>query len=313
MSSTQQEQVIVAKIETNYGVDATPAAANDAFIVSNLKHTALDGSTEERNNMTGFLGNQGNIRTGSFVRVEFEVELGGSGIVDVAPPWSVFYRASALALAVNTGVDVSVTPIDASYESLTIYYYAGDVLHSAVGCRGTVKWKLGTDGIPKAVFTFIGLYQTPSKVSKPSATFPTVQIPLAVNKANVPVMTFFGQSVSMKTLEVDAGNEVEYDQVVNDESVNMTGRGNGKVNIKFREPDLAVINFFDLAEKSQYGAMAYQLGTDVTDAGNIFEMSVPNIQVSSVERVYEKNISYLQISGDIVPIARNLDFTVVHR
>ena len=313
MSSTEQEQVIVAKIETTYGVDATPAAASDAFIVSNLKHTALDGSTEQRNNMTGFLGNQGNIRTGSFVRVEFEVELGGSGTVDVAPPWSVFYRASALALTVNTGVDVSVTPIDASYESLTIYYYAGDVLHSAVGCRGTVKWKLGTDGIPKAVFTFIGLYQTPSKVSKPSATFPTVQIPLAVNKANVPVMTFFGQSVSMKTLEVDAGNEVEYDQVVNDESVNMTGRGNGKVNIKFREPDLAVINFFDLAEKSQYGAMAYQLGTDVTDAGNIFEMSVPNIQVSSVERVYEKNISYLQIAGDIVPTARNLDFTVVHR
>lgn len=212
--STEQEQIVVAKIETTYGTDILPAAANDAFIVSNLKHTALDGSTEERNNMTGFLGNQGNIRTSSFVRVEFELELASSGVVDTAPPWSVFYRACAMAIVKDPGVNNSVAPIDSNYESMTIYYYAGEVLHSAVGCRGNVKWKLGTDGIPKAMFSFVGLYVKPSKVVKPSATFPTVQLPLAVNKANVPIMFFFGQQISMKTLELDAGNAVEYDQVV---------------------------------------------------------------------------------------------------
>jgi len=307
----EQHQLVLAKIEGTYGVDAAPVAAN--AMMGTIKVNPLEGNVAKRNNQTGWLGNQGSIRTGSYVTVELAIELAGSGTKDLPPAYAVLYKACGVAEVVTATTKVDYSLIDSNYQSVSLYYYADKALHKVLGARGSVKFGLSAGGIPTLTFSLIGLYVTPShSATPPTGDFSAFQIPHGVHADTVPVCTFFGQAVNMTELEVDPGMKAVYRNVVNDESVVISSR-EGSVNITFEEPLVSSVNFFDLAQRSQYGALAYQLGVDVTDAGNIFELAVPQIQITNVSRSYSEGIAHLQLQGDIVPSTRNADLSFTHR
>jgi hypothetical protein len=308
----EQNQLVLAKPEGSYGDDSAPVAAN-AMLASSIKVNPLEGDVAKRNNFTGFMGNQGSIRTSQYVTVELEVELGGSGTKDLPPAYGVLYRACSWAEVITATTQVDYSLVSTGFESVSLYYYADKALHKVLGTYGSMSFKLGANGIPMAVFKLLGLYVKPTHAASPPAgDFSGFKLPLAVTDATVTTCTFFGQTVNMSDLTVDSGVNAEFVAVINNEGVDITGRA-ANVNITFEEPEITSINFFDLAQRSQYGALAYQLGTDVIDEGNIFECNVPQIQISSVDRTYNKGIAHLQIQGDVVPATKNSDFTFIHR
>ena len=77
---------ILHKIETVYGQAPTPApAAVDAIIGKNVQFTPIESGEVSRDLLLPYLGNQGVILTGKHAKIEFDVELAGSGAAGTAP------------------------------------------------------------------------------------------------------------------------------------------------------------------------------------------------------------------------------------
>jgi hypothetical protein len=93
MPLAQRKRVILVGLESTYGSDATPAAA-DAVLCSNLNLTPLEGSSVSRDFIRPFFGASGNIRVENFVSMDFETEIAGSGAAGTAPQWGILLKAS---------------------------------------------------------------------------------------------------------------------------------------------------------------------------------------------------------------------------
>ena len=101
MSLKTRKTIILAKVETTYGTDATPDGTNNAILVTEPTITPLAGSTVSRNNARTYLGNNQHIHVGSHVQCSFKVELAGGGAVDTAPPWGELLEGCGMAETVN--------------------------------------------------------------------------------------------------------------------------------------------------------------------------------------------------------------------
>lgn len=96
-------QAILAKMETQYGVDPILGAA-DAMLVKGLELEAMAGSTVSRDLVRPFMGQDGKIPVGTHVKAKFDVEATGAGIAGNAPAFAPLLRASGLAEVFVTGL-----------------------------------------------------------------------------------------------------------------------------------------------------------------------------------------------------------------
>ena len=92
MPLAMRKRVILAKLETTYGTDASPAAA-DAILCRNLNINAMEGSQVEREFIRPYFGSSGAIRVENYVKMDFETELAGSGTAATAPEWGTLLKA----------------------------------------------------------------------------------------------------------------------------------------------------------------------------------------------------------------------------
>lgn len=309
----EQSQIILGKLETAYGVDPTPTAA-DALFVRNISVSA-EFDKADRNNITGFLGNQGAITTGAQLNIEFEVELAPSGVAGTPPPFAAALRACALAEVISdsdgdtVNDTVQYTPVDAATESATFYWRVDGLLHAATGCRGKVTIGASNGDIPVLKFSFTGLYQAPQAGQTPitGVDFSSIQSALGVYAETVPSVSLFGQAVRMKSLDVDLGNDIQMLRSMQGESVELVGRS-GTVSASFWADDAEYASFVEATRTDATGALAFQLGNT---AGQIFRLDVPNMQLSRSPSVsWENSAMTLGVEAAIVPTTRNSDFTL---
>lgn len=92
MALAMRKRVILAKLESTYGTDATPAPA-DAIQCSNLNLSPMEGSTVERDFIRPFFGAAGMIRVENYVKMDFETELAGAGTAGAAPEFATLLKA----------------------------------------------------------------------------------------------------------------------------------------------------------------------------------------------------------------------------
>lgn len=110
MSKFSRKKLLLAKIESSYGVDPTLAGAN-AMQVKNLNCTPLNGELVSRDIIRPYYGNSENLIAQKSVVVDFEVEMVGSGTMGVAPAFDALLRACALA---KTTTQVSCSIVSAT-------------------------------------------------------------------------------------------------------------------------------------------------------------------------------------------------------
>ncbi|MFZ5653167.1 MAG: phage tail tube protein [Pseudomonadota bacterium] len=309
----EQNQIIAVKKETTYGVDIVPAGAN-ALLVSDIEVNTLDGPIAERNNMAGFMGNQGSVRLNQFVTVKFTVELVGAGAVDTPPAYAVLYRAAGHAETVTATTKVAYTPIEDAPESASIYYQVGVLQHKIVGVRGTLTWLLSTTGLPKLRFEGVGLFvAAPTNAgAMAGVSFASLAKPRPVNKSTVPTCTLDTTAVAMRELTLTQGADVKYIATVGSETVEQVSRSS-EIDLLIREDDVTPKNWWDLCQKNAEVAFAFQRGINVTDAGHIFEAAVANIQLKNCVRSFQDGLAYLRITGAVRPTTKNSDYTITHR
>lgn len=308
MALLTRKRTILAKAETTYGTDATPTGAANAILVRNLSITPLNAELVSRDLVRPYLGASEQLIASSYVSVEFEVEMAGSGTAGTAPGYDALLKACGMASTVAAGVSVTYAPVSSSFSSVTIYYNVDGVLHKVTGARGNVELDIQVGQIPVFRFSFTGLYNAPTDTAAPAVTYTTFQTPLAANSDNTSAFSFYSYSGALQSLNVNLNNAVTYRSLIGAEDVLMTDRQVGGTAV-FEAPTIAQKDFFSLALGTTLGSLDITHGTT---AGNRVQITSTRAKVNNPTYQDLNGIHMLQAPFNLVPsTAGNDEFSIV--
>lgn len=307
----EQDTCVLAAVETEYGTDAAPIAAANAMRVK-ADLTLLDGDQEALEFDAGRGGSKGSIQRNKRITGSLTGYVAGSGAVDTPPAIAPLLQAAGLKATITTDEKVVYTPVSTDHDSVTLHVYRGKIKHPMVGARCNMEVNLGTSALPKFTFNnLIALFVDPSQAGAfQNCDYSAFTKPLKTDPVSITKMQLFGQNVNMADLVFRLGNTVVYRSVTNDESVQIVARM-PQIEVNFEEPMLDDYNWWE--KLSTFGSLAYQIGQDVVDAGNIFELAAPNLQLNSITPNVVDGISHLRCVLDVVPTARDNDFEITFR
>lgn len=298
-----RKKVILAKVESTYGVDAAPTGSANAILVHALEISPMEGDTISRDLVRPTLGNDQQIHVGTHVKVNFDVEAAGSGSAGAAPAYGPLLRACGLAETINAGTDVQYDPVSGGEESATLYFHLDGQKHALLGARGTLSLSMDPKGIPYFRFAFTGLWVDPASVADPTPDFSAFQTPLAVTNANTPTFSLHGISPNLLSFGFDQNNEVVYRNVVGEESVQIVDRAPGG-NVTIEAPALSTFNAFTTAKANTLGALQLVHGTA---AGNIVQFDAGQVQLLQPKYGESDGIATLQMDLSFVPTSAGDD------
>lgn len=308
MSFLTRNAVILAKKETTYGTDATPAGAN-AILVRNLSVTPQQAEFADRDVIRPFYGASESLPTGISAQIEFEVELQASGTLGVAPGWGPLLRACAFAETITAGASVAYSPVSSGFESLSLVYSLGSetstrLLHKLLGARGTVQFVINSKAIPVMKYRFQGLY---SAVVDDTTTltpdFSAFQTPLTSNAKNTPTFALHGVSSPMAEFSLDVANTLAYRALIGEESIKLTDR-KSTGSITFDATSVATKNWWDIARYATLGTLDLVHGLT---AGKIIELSSSRVQLKDPQYKDDNGIAQLTMGTVFVPSSAGND------
>lgn len=294
MALLARKKLILAKVESAYGVDPVPT---QAIQTSNLSITPLAGPTVAQNLDRSTLGNDLQIQVGTYVEVSFEVELSGSGTAGTAPTYQDLMLGCGFAETVVAVTSVTYDPVSTAFDSVALYFHHDGQRHIVLGARGSVSLALTPGTIPHLMFTYTGLYSVPTSSADPTPDFSSFVTALAVNNTNTTTFSLHGTSSTMVDLSIDMANQIVYRNVVGNESVELVDRAPAG-NVVIESPTIATKDWFTAANNSTTGALSLVHGTA---AGNICTVAAPNTQVISPNYGDSDSISTLQMGLSLVP------------
>jgi len=290
-----RKRLLLAKIESTYGTDPTPAAT-DAVMVSALEVQPLQLELKDRELILGYLGNTEMVVGQRLVSVSFDVEIAGSGTAGTAPKWSALMQACGFSETIVSVTSVTYAPISSAFKGVTLYFFADGVRHKVTGCRGTWSMALETGEIPKISFSFTGIFNAPTDETQPSPTFSNQADPVVVNSANTATLQVHGYAACLSAFSLDLANETPFRQLAGcTQQVMITDRKpEGEVTIE--APTIAAKNFFSSASTQTAGQFSWVHGTT---AGNIITFTAPTCTLGSPE--YEDNDGIIMLKLPFMP------------
>ena len=276
MAIQWNSKIFLAKIETTYGVDATPTAAQNAILATEITFEPMAGTDLSRELETANLGPQGTVPVDVHSKISFKIELAGSGTAGTAPAWGPLLRGCAVAETITAGTSVAYNPVSDGHESISIYFQVGGTQFVIRGARGTCTFELSSSAIPYLKFEFTGLFTTPTEQARANPVLGAFKKPLPVNNANTPVFTLNGQDLIMRSFMLNLGNEVAPRFLVGTEEILITDRAD-MVDTKVTAKALsAAFNPFDLAMDQSLIPIVLKHGTT---AGNIAQIDIASAQM----------------------------------
>lgn len=297
MPLLSRKRTILAKTEVTYGTDPTPTGAANAILVRNLNITPLNAELVSRDLVRPYLGASEQLLATSYVTVDFEVEMAGSGTAGTAPAYGPLLLACGMAATTSAGVSVTYAPVSSTFGSVTIYYNVDGVLHKITGARGNVEMSIQVGQIPVFKFTFTGLYNAPTDTAAPSVTYTAFQTPLAANSDNTSAFSFYSYSGAMQSLNLNMGNAVNYRYLIGAEDVQMTDRQVSGTAV-FEAPTVAAKDFWSLALGTTLGSLDITHGTT---AGNRVQISSTRAKVTNPTYQDLNGIQMMQAGFNLVP------------
>ena len=233
MSRLARKTAILAKIETTYNTDPTPTGAANAVLISNPNYK-FSAQNVDRALIHEYLGGAEQLVGAAFAEATFDVELQSSGAAGTAPAYGPLLRACGFAETVSAGARVEYTPVSASFESVTIYYYADGALRKLTGARGSFKLGLGLGNRPTINFRFIGIDGGVTAAANPSQTLTAWKTPAVITEANTADLLLGctyatgalsgGTAYPSKGIDIDSGIAVNHVPLLGGEAVDITDR-----------------------------------------------------------------------------------------
>lgn len=270
-----RRKVLLAKIETAYGVDPTLTGAANAILGIDVSIRPMEGQDVNRDLIRAFLSGEASIPTGLHAVIEFSTELAGSGTAGVAPAWGPLLRACAFAEVVAASTSVTYTPISDAMESIYIKFWQGGTLHALKGSRGTGVISVNAQGIPRIRWTFTGLFVAPSEASPAVPTLTAFKAPLIASKVATPTFTLDAAAMVMRSYTLNLGNQVQPRLLIGLEEVIIPDRAES-LDVVVEATQVSAFNPYDLANAQTQIAAVIAHGVT---AGNIVTITAPKCQV----------------------------------
>lgn len=170
---SMRKRVILAKLESTYGTDSTPAAA-DAILCSNLQLSPLEGSDVKRDFIRPFFGNPGSIRVENYAKLTFDHELAGSGAAGTAPEFSSLLKAAnfsetitaaAITGTAQTGSTTSTIKLAAAASAVDDFYTGMSITITGGTGSGQTREVIGYVGSTKVCTPATNWVTTPDATS----------------------------------------------------------------------------------------------------------------------------------------------------
>jgi hypothetical protein len=304
MALLARKSYILAKAETTYGTNATPANT-DAVLVKNLELTPLSGDVVSRDLIRGYLGNSEQLVAQTYAEIKFEVELAGSGTAGTAPRYSNLLLASGMALTTVASTSNTYAPVSGTFGSSTIVYNTDGLNHALTGCRGSFSIKGEVGQVPSLSFSMMGIYNAPTDSSPVSASYTTQATPLVFRQGNTSAFSIFGYSGLLQSFDFDIANATVYRQLV--------GSSTGEVLITDRKPagsvmieapTLATKDFFGIALGTATGGLSFTHGTT---AGNRVVFNSPQTDITTPAYGEQDGVRMLSLPYVSVPTTTGND------
>jgi hypothetical protein len=298
-----RKRLILAKTESTYATDSTPAGT-DAVLVRNLEITPLEADTVSRDLIRPYLGNSevllGNIRVG----ITFQVELAGSGVAGTAPKYGALLKACGLSETVVATTSVTYAPVSSSFSSATIYFNNDGVLHKATGCRGTFTISAELGQIPTIDFTMTGIYNAPTDTAAPSVTYAAQATPLIFKEGNTSNFSLLSYSGCLMSVNFDIANEVVYRELIGcTKQVLITNRAPAGECV-IEAPTIAAKDFFAVAGSNTTGSLTFTHGTA---AGNTVAFTAQNVDIGQPSYSDSDGIQMLNLPYVAIPTTAGND------
>lgn len=301
----RRKTVLAVKLETTYGTDPTPGAAN-CVQVKNLDITPLAGGTVSRDLIRPFLGNSPQLLAQKFVQAKFTVELAGSGTAGTAPRYGDALKATGLTetLVTSTSATYSATP-GTTISSVTIYYNIDGLLHKITGARGTVSLKADLNQIPELQFDFTGIYNAPSDTAAISPTYANQASPLVFRADNTSAFQFFSYAGALQSVSFDLANTVIYRELIGGTAQALITDRKPAGNVSIEAIAIATKDYFAAAlADGTTGNLTFQHGTT---AGNIATLTIPYADITQPAYGEQDGVTTLNIPYVAIPSTAGSD------
>lgn len=292
-----KSKIILAKIESSYGVDPTPSGAANAMLMTNVAFQPMEGDDVSRDLEYPYLSAQAMIPTGLRARLRGQVELVGSGTAGTAPAWGPLLRACACAETIVGATSVTYNPISDSHESVTVHFWIGGTQHIVKGCRGTATLRFAAQGIPYVEFDLLGLWTAPSEQTRATPTLSGFQKPVIVTDANTPTFSINSVDMVLREAVLNLGNQVEPRLLVNSESIVIPDRAES---FQARVEAVAVSSFNPYSLANAQTAVAVSL-VHGTSAGRIATLAMPGAQLKRLSG-FENAQNVLEWPLELIPL-----------
>ncbi|XHS78500.1 phage tail tube protein [Burkholderiaceae bacterium UC74_6] len=300
-----RSSAVLAKIEATAGTDANPTGAVNAIKVSNLSPSPLEGEFVSRATVQPYLGNSDQVQVAYWAKLSFDVEVAGAGAAGSAPQYGVLLQGCGFSETLTATTSAVYAPITTGFKTLTIYTYIGGTLYKMRMASGNVSLTLNSRGIPQFHFEFTGLYSPVTDAALPATTYTDIK-PVAISAANTPTFTLLGYSALMRQLSIDMKNEVNYRNLVGEESVRLTDR-EPEGNVEIQSTKVADKNWWSSIQAGTVGAMSLVHGTV---AGNIVQFDAPAVQMTTPSFTEDKGIQMMRSNLVLKPSAGNDELTI---
>lgn len=308
MSKQWRRRLAVVAVETQYGVAPDPATATILEVVMLDAGNPYAGNTVERERMRYGFGNFEQINTGPSVERQIRVPFSGSGTAGEPPAYSPLLRACALSETIDNTVDsesVTYQPVSQGMDSVTIWWYEDGQVQEIRGARGTYEIGADAQSLPYWQFNLTGLYSRPENAPTVQGVESTVAGEVPINKQNS-TFTLFGYPARLQAFSQNAGNQVEYRNLVGYEGVHITDR-RVTGNITIEAPALADFNAFEKVESHQLVTLGEVTLTHGTAPGNIIKAEGLQAQAANITPSDNQGIMHYGMEIRYLPTGSNDD------
>jgi hypothetical protein len=303
MPLLSRKRLILAKSESTYSTDSSPAGT-DAVLVSSLEITPLSGDTVSRELIRPYLGAFDQLIAKTSVEITFEVELAGSGTAGTAPRYGAILRACGFAETISAGVSVSYAPVSSSFSSVTIYFNVDGVLHKITGCRGDLSMTCAVAEIPKLKFTMQGIYNAPTDTAQPAVTYSNQAAPLIFRQGNTSNFSFFSYAGALQSVEFNMANSLVYRELVGGTKETLITDRQPAGTVMIEAPTIAQKDYWAAALGSSTGNLTFLHGTT---AGNRVTFTASQVDITNPTYEDQDSVHMLSVPYVALPTTAGND------
>ncbi len=290
---TQRRQ-IAAKIETVEGTAETLAAVDADLLVFDPK-TDPDIAQYKRDPTRSSLSQLPSLSGKRSGKVNFKVELKGSGAAGTAPSFGKLLKACGFSETIVAGISVTYKPASTSISSLTLGTYEDSIIKKLWGARGNVKLSAK---VGESAFLEFSFEAADFSVTDGAMLSPTYEntLPQAFLSA---ALSLGGYAAIAGNINIDMANKLTLRESMNSSSgyfstqiVNREPKGS-------LDPEMVTVATHDFFGKWRSGATAALSLAVGAIAGNICTISAPKIRYTKLSDSDKSGIAGLGMDFDL--------------